>query len=80
MIYSFASKLYKDLTVCYSYIAENAQLSYDSFGAFNGGTPSIFEITIEDVKVAEVSIIDYISHLILESLQDEIAEQIERSR
>jgi hypothetical protein len=80
MIYSFASKLYKGLTVCYSYIAESAHLSYDSFSVFNGGTPSLFEITIEDVKVAEVSIIDYISQLILEGLQDEIAEEIERSR
>lgn len=80
MVYSFASKLYKGLTVCYSYIAENAQINYDCFGAFNGGTPSVLEITIEDVKVAEVSIIDYISHLILEGLQDEIAEQIEGGR
>jgi hypothetical protein len=78
-IYSFTSRIYKGLTVCYRYIAEKAQVSYDTCGAFNGGTPAILDITIEDVKAGEVSILDYISGLVLEGLQDEVAEEIRES-
>jgi hypothetical protein len=75
-MYSFASRLYKGLTVCYSYIAEKAQISYDSFGVFNGGTPPMLEVTIEDVKVGELSIMEYISEPLVEGLQNELSQRI----
>jgi hypothetical protein len=75
-IHSFTSRIYQGLTVCYSYLLESTQVNYDSFGAFNGGTPPILDITIEDVKAGELSILDYISSGIIDGLQDEIAERL----
>lgn len=75
-IHSFTSRMYKGLTVCYSYLVENAQINYNSFGAFNGGTPPILEITIEDVKAGELSILDYISGQVRDGLEDEVAERL----
>lgn len=77
MIYSLASSLYQGLTVCYSYLWEKAEIHYDSFGAFNGGTPAILEITIEDVKAGDTSIIDYLSGMVLEGLEEEVASLLE---
>jgi hypothetical protein len=57
-------------------MAEKAHNSYDSFGYFNGGTPAILDITIEDVMVGEVSILEYVSGLVLDGLQEEVAGQI----
>jgi hypothetical protein len=75
-IHSFTSGIYKGLTVCYSYLLERAQVNYDSFGVFNGGTPTILDITIEDVKAGELSILDYISSGVIDGLQDEVAERL----
>jgi hypothetical protein len=78
MIYSLASSLYQGLTVCYSYLREKREIHYDSFGAFIGGTPAILEITIEDVKAGDTSIIDYLSGMVLEGLQQEVASLLEK--
>lgn len=66
---------YPGITVLYTYHHE-AECSYHTCGEFNGATPGIFEISIEEIKVENVSILDYVSLAVWEGLEEEIIESI----
>jgi hypothetical protein len=74
--YTLESGNYPGITVFYTYQYAREAVSYSFYGEFNGATPQMLDIEIEDIKVENVSILDYVSLSVWEGLEEEISQAI----